>query len=398
MQSARFLDGVEMSPTLGLDARAKEMQRQGINVVSFTLGEPDFDTPGDVKHAAIVAIDQGFTRYTMSNGIIELREAVCRKLKRENGLHYQPEEVLVSAGAKHSIYNALTALCNNEDEVLIPSPYWPSYTEIVKIARGKPILVETSAGDNFKLTGEKLADSITPATKGIILNSPSNPTGAVYLRSELAALAECICRHNLWVISDEVYEYFTYDGNEHVSIASLGNAIKSRCVTVNGLSKSFAMTGWRIGYAVAPEPIMNAMGKLQSHVTGNPNSIAQKASVAALTGSRESVLCMLEEYTKRRNYVTERLNLIPGFSCPLPAGAFYVFPNISGLLGRKYDDEVIIDDNDLARLLLTEAHVAVVPGSAFGCSKHLRFSYASSMSNLEEGLNRIEQFVRSGLS
>ncbi|MEW6524299.1 MAG: pyridoxal phosphate-dependent aminotransferase [Bacillota bacterium] len=393
MTLARRALAIKTSPTLALDARTKELQRQGVDIISFAVGEPDFDTPQHIKEAAIEAIAQGFTKYTPANGIPELREAIAAKFKKENGLDYKPADTMVSVGAKHCIFNAVMVLCDEGDEVLIPVPYWVSYPEMVRVAGGVPVEVQSTAAEGFKLSGKKLAQSITPKTRALILNSPSNPSGAVYHRHELEELAEVILKHNLWVISDEIYEHLIYDGYEHVSIAALGPEIKARTVVVNGVSKAFAMTGWRIGYLAAPPALLRAMGDLQSHATSNANSIAQKASVAALTGPKEPIVQMAQEFDSRRRYMTERIRAFPGFSCQLPAGAFYVFPDITGVLGKKYQGQVIQDDNALAELILTEAHVAVVPGSGFGSPSNLRFSYATSMAKIEAGLDRIERFL-----
>lgn len=393
MNLARRALAIKTSPTLALDVRTKELQRQGVDIISFAVGEPDFDTPDHIKEAAITAIRQGFTKYTPSNGIPELREAIVGKFRRDNGLEYQPGEVMVSIGAKHCIFNAIMVLCDEGDEVLIPSPYWVSYPEMVRVAGGSPVSVATSDGAHFKLTARQLEESITPRTRVLILNSPSNPTGAVYHRRELEELAEVILRHQLWVISDEVYEQLVYDDSQHLSIASLGPEIKARTVVVNGVSKAFAMTGWRIGYLAAPAPLLKAMGDLQSHATSNANAMAQWASVAALNGPRGPILHMVAEFDRRRRYMAGRVSALPGFSCQLPAGAFYVFPNVTGVLGRKYRGKLIPDDEVLAELILTQAHVTVVPGSGFGYPSHLRLSYATSMDKIEAGLDRIQRFL-----
>lgn len=393
MNLAQRALAIKTSPTLALDVRTKELQRQGVDIISFAVGEPDFDTPDHIKEAAITAIRQGFTKYTPSNGIPELREAIAAKFRRDNGLEYQPQEVMVSIGAKHCIFNAVMVLCDEGDEVLIPSPYWVSYPEMVRVAGGVPVSVAMGAGAGFKLSARQLDESITPRTRVLFLNSPSNPTGAVYHRRELEELAEVILRHRLWVISDEVYEQLVYDDCRHVSIASLGPEIKARTVVVNGVSKAFAMTGWRIGYLAAPAPLLKAMGDLQSHATSNANAMAQWASVAALNGPRGPMVQMVAEFDRRRRYMAGRVAALPGFSCQLPSGAFYVFPNVTGVLGRKYRGKLIPDDEVLAELILTEAHVTVVPGSGFGYPAHLRLSYATSMDKIEAGLDRIQRFL-----
>lgn len=381
------------SPTLALDAKTKELIRQGVDVLSFGVGEPDFDTPDHIKEAAIEAIKGGFTKYTASSGIPELREAICEKLKKDNGLEYKPNEVLVSVGAKHSIYNAVMALCDDGDEVVIPEPYWVSYPEMVRMAGGKPVTVPTGIEQGFKMTAEQLEASITDKTSVLILNSPSNPTGAVYTEEELRKIAEVCVKHNIAVISDEIYEKLIYDG-KHVSFASLGPEVKAITVTVNGVSKSYAMTGWRIGYAAGPKEVIAAMGNIQSHATSNPTSIAQKAAVAGLRGPQEPLEAMRKEFEKRRNYMVKRLNEIPGFRCLVPPGAFYCYPDVSAVLGRKVKGKLVTDDSVLADILLEEARVAAVPGVAFGTKGYLRFSYATSMEVIEEGMNRIAEVMK----
>ncbi|HHY76841.1 MAG TPA: pyridoxal phosphate-dependent aminotransferase [Firmicutes bacterium] len=381
------------SPTLALDAKTKELIRQGVDVLSFGVGEPDFDTPDHIKEAAIEAIKGGFTKYTASSGIPELREAICEKLKKDNGLEYKPNEVLVSVGAKHSIYNAVMALCDDGDEVVIPEPYWVSYPEMVRMAGGKPVTVPTGIEQGFKMTAEQLEASITDKTSVLILNSPSNPTGAVYTEEELRKIAEVCVKHNIAVISDEIYEKLIYDG-KHVSFASLGPEVKAITVTVNGVSKSYAMTGWRIGYAAGPKEVIAAMGNIQSHATSNPTSIAQKAAVAGLRGPQEPLEAMRKEFEKRRNYMVKRLNEIPGFRCLVPPGAFYCYPDVSAVFGRKVKGKLVTDDSVLADILLEEARVAAVPGVAFGTKGYLRFSYATSMEVIEEGMNRIAEVMK----
>ncbi len=383
---------VKTSPTLALDARTKDLQAKGDDIVSFAVGEPDFDTPQHVKDAAAEAIASGFTKYTATNGIPELKEAIVSKLSRENGLLYEPSQVLVSVGAKHCLYNAVMALCDVKDEVLIPSPFWVSYPEMVVLAGAVPVAVSPDQG--FKVSARQLAGRLTARTKGIILNSPSNPTGAVYTRSELEDLAQFVLDHDLWVIADEIYEHLVYDGYEHVSLASLSPEIKERTITVNGVSKAFAMTGWRIGYAAGPSDVIKAMGKVQIHTTSNPTSISQKAAVAALTGPMDTVWSMREEFDRRRRYMTERLHTMAGFSCQLPPGAFYVFTDVRDVLGKSYRGQNIDNDDQLAELILTEAHLAVVPGSGFGMPGHLRFSYATSQSRIKEGLDRLERWLK----
>ncbi|MEW6243309.1 MAG: pyridoxal phosphate-dependent aminotransferase [Bacillota bacterium] len=387
---SRRARNISPSPTLSIDAKAQEMKRQGIDVITFGVGEPDFDTPEHIKEAGIAAIRAGFTKYTPSNGIVDLKEAIAEKLRIENGLDYKPGCILVSMGAKHSLYNAILTLVDDGDEVIVPAPYWVSYTEQVKLAGGIPVIVPTEEQHDFKLTRSQLEGAVTKRTKLLILNSPNNPTGAVYTKEELEAIAGVCEQHGIYVISDEIYEKLIYDGARHVSIASLGPEIKKLTVTINGVSKAFAMTGWRIGYAAAEKEIIEAMGALQSHATSSAASMCQKASVKALTGPDDAVVAMVREFAARRDYIVERLNSIQGVTARRPQGAFYVFPNITGLYGRVVGGRYISDDTTLAEALLEVAEVAVVPGVAFGWPGNLRFSYATSMEKIKSGLDRIE--------
>ena len=382
------------SPTLGITAKAKKMQAEGIDVIGFGAGEPDFDTPKNIKKAAKKAIDAGFTKYTPTSGIPELKAAICDKLKRDNGLDYGPGEILVSCGAKHAIFNAALVLCDDGDEVILPSPYWVSYPEIVKLAGGKLVVVKTTQKNNFKITPEQLRRAITQKTKLFILNSPSNPTGMIYSKEELQAISEILVESGVYCISDEIYEKLIYDGKEHVSIASLGQGIKKLTIVVNGVSKTYSMTGWRIGYAAGPKEIIEAMSNIQDQSTSNPPSISQKAALEALRGSQESVKKMVEEFAERRNVMVKRLNSMKGIRCFTPDGAFYVFPDVSQLLGKKYGEKIIKDSFSLTELLLTEARVAVVPGAVFGDDRHMRISYAASREDIEKGMDRIEEFVK----
>jgi aspartate aminotransferase len=383
------------SVTLSIDTKAKQMAAQGIKVVNFGVGEPDFDTPAHIARAGIVAIEAGQTRYTPSSGTEKLRQAICQKLSSENQLTYSPAQIVVSNGAKHSIYNALLALCDPGDEVIVPAPYWVSYPEMVKMAGGVPKILDTREDEDFKVRPEELRAAITPRTKALILNSPSNPTGMVYTASELKVIADICVEHQIYVISDEIYEKLIYDGAKHVSIASFGADIKELTIVVNGMSKAYAMTGWRIGYTASNSGLAAAMGSLQSHATSNPNSIAQAASVEALCGPQEAIGVMLQEFERRRRRMVELLNGLPGVSCRMPQGAFYVMANIAGLLGASYDKEIILDDVRLAGVMLEKAHVAVVPGSGFGARNYIRLSYATSMENIEIGLGRMRSFLQS---
>lgn len=388
----------ELSPsaTLALDARVKEMVRRGEDVISLAVGEPDFDTPAYIKAAAVAAIAEGFTKYTAPAGIPELRSAIAGKLKRDNGLDFGPEQVVVSSGAKQASYNALLALCGPGDEVIVPAPYWVSYVEQVKLIGAAPVVVECGAGEDFKLTPAALRGAATPRARAVIINSPCNPTGAVYSRAELEGLAAAALELSLWVVSDEIYEKLVYDGAEHVSIAALSPEIKRRTVVINGLSKAYAMTGWRVGYAAAEPELARAMADIQGHVTSHATSIAQRAAVAALTGGEEGereIGAMVEEFDRRRNYAFERLAAVPGFSCRRPRGAFYLFPDVTGLLGGAIDGRRLESSADVAMACLALARVGIVPGEAFGAPGYLRLSYALSRQRLAEALDRVASFA-----
>ena len=387
---AKRVQGISPSPTLAITAKAKEMKAEGIDVVNFGAGEPDFDTPQQIKQAAVNAIDEGFTKYTPASGTMELKEAVVKKLGRDNDLHYNPKEVIITCGAKHALFNLALTLFDEGDEVLIPAPYWVSYPEQIKLAGATPVIVPTREAYRFLLDMEVLEKYTTTKTKAIILNSPSNPTGVVYEKENLINLAKFIIDKSLLVISDECYERLLYDGKKHISIASLGHDIRRRTIVVNAVSKTYSMTGWRIGYAAAPKEIIQAMANLQSQSTSNPASISQKAAVEALIGDQSVVNQMISEFDKRRKYIVERLNSIPMVSCLKPAGAFYVFPNFSKLYKLQNEGQVVLSSTDMATYLLDKANVAVVPGIAFGCDDYLRLSYACSMENIEKGLDRIE--------
>lgn len=395
MKLAARAKKISPSPTLSIDAQAKKMIAAGEKVINFGAGEPDFDTPEHIKQAAVEALHKGMTKYTPVGGTPALKEAIVQKLKADNHLDYAPEQIVVSCGAKHSLYNAIQALCDPGDEIILPAPYWVSYLEQIKLAGGRPVIVQTRAENGFKLTVEELEAVVTPRTRMIILNSPGNPTGAVYTREELAALGEVLLSKKITIISDEIYEKLIYDGLEHVSIASLSPGLKELTVVINGVSKAYAMTGWRIGYAAAPAPAARAMADLQSHSTSNPTSIAQAASAAALTGTQEPLKQMVAEFNRRRDYMLERLSAVPGVSCFRPGGAFYLFPSIAGIIGRAYKGKTITSASDLAAILLTEAKVAVVPGVAFGDDHCFRLSYATSMENIKEGLDRIGEVLTS---
>jgi len=395
MKLTKRVSLIKPSPTLALEAKAKAMKKEGIDVISFSAGEPDFDTPDGIKNAAISAINDGFTKYTASSGIIELRIAVAQKLAKLHGLSYKPEDILISCGAKHSLYNLSMALFEEEDEVIIPSPYWVTYPEQILLCGAKPVIAGTSEEDGFLLKPEILESLITDKTRGLILNSPSNPVGSAYDRQHLEKIAEIAVRHKIYVISDDIYEGIVYDGFKQTSIASLNSDIFKLTIVINGVSKSYAMTGWRIGYAAGPHDIIEAMGNIQSQSTSNPTSIAQKAALEALSGNYENFISMMvERFDKRRHYIVNRLRGISGVSCFLPVGSFYVFPNISGILGRKFNNTVLDSSVKLAEYFLNEAKVAAVPGDAFGAPGFMRLSYATSMDNIEKGLDRLESAIK----
>ncbi len=384
---------IKPSATLAMDSKAKAMKAEGIDIVNFGVGEPDFDTPDHIKEAAIKAIRDGFTKYTPVGGIDPLKDAIIGKLSNDNGLDYTKEEVIVSCGAKHSLYNIAQALFGSGDEILIPAPFWVSYPDQALLNDAIPIFVKTDEADKFMLRPEVLESKITKKTKALILNSPSNPTGSVYEKKVLEAIAEMAVKHNIYVISDEIYEKLVYDGFEHISIASLGKEIKKRTIVVNGLSKSHAMTGWRIGYAAGPKEIIKAMTNIQSQSTSNPASISQKAAVAALTGPQDFVGLMRTEFDKRRKVLVNGLNSIEGIRCLNPTGAFYAFPNVSSLYGKTAGSRRVASSLDFALYLLEEARVALVHGEAFGDDNYIRISYATSMENIEKAVGRIREAV-----
>ena len=390
MRLSKKTYSVKPSPTLAIDAKAKSLKASGVDVISFGVGEPDFDTPENIKEAAIKAIRSGFTKYTPVGGTDELKTAIIEKLKKDNGLIYEKNEIIVSCGAKHCLYNIAEALYDAGDEVILPAPYWVSYPDQIVLNGAVPVTVKTEEGNSFKIKPEILEAHLSKKTKALILNSPSNPTGLAYDRKSLEAIAEIAVKHDFYIISDEIYEKLIYDGFEHVSIASLGDEIKQRTLVVNGISKSYAMTGWRIGFAAGPKDIINAMTNIQSQSTSNPASISQKAAVEALTGTQDFILKMVSEFDKRRKYMVERLNNIKGVTCIKPVGAFYAFPNVSSYYGRSFKGNSIKSSMDLSAYLLDEAKVAVVPGAAFGDDRYIRLSYATSMENIQKGLDRIE--------
>ncbi|MBI5745768.1 MAG: pyridoxal phosphate-dependent aminotransferase [Nitrospirae bacterium] len=391
MKLAGRIGRIKPSPTLAMTAKAKTMKAQGIDVIDFGVGEPDFDTPDDVKEEAIKAIRSGFTKYTAPSGTDELKDAIIEKFKKDNSLEYERSQIIVSCGAKHSLYNIAQVLFEAGDEVIIPSPYWVSYPDQIILNDGIPVFVKTEEKDQFKLKAKALKKHITPRTKAIILNSPSNPTGSAYEIKDLEEIAEIALRHNTYIISDEIYEKIVYDGFRHVSIASLGKELKNLTILVNGVSKSHSMTGWRIGYTAGPKEIITAMSNLQSQSTSNPTSISQKAAVAALKGSDHFVNMMVSEFDKRRRYIVDRLNKMKGVKCLMPQGAFYAFPNVSSYYGKSVNNRKISGSLDLATYLLEEAKIAAVSGDSFGADEFIRFSYATSMENIKKGLDRMEE-------
>ena len=389
MKLAARVSRITPSPTLAMTATAKAMAAQGIDVVDFSSGEPDFDTPEPVKAAAEAAIRAGFTKYTPSSGIDELRQAIADKLLAEQGLRYEKAQILVSCGAKHSLYNVAEALLEAGEEIIIPTPYWVSYADQALLNDATPVLLPTREDQGYAINPDELQKLVTPRTKAIIVNSPCNPTGATYDKSTLEAIATIAVKHNLLIISDEIYEKVLYDGAKHISIATLGPEVAERTVIINGVSKAYAMTGWRIGYAAGPKPLLTAMANIQSQSTSNPCSISQKAAVAALKLGGPFTEMMVVEFDRRRKVMVQRLNTIPGVSCRMPGGAFYAFPNISGVLGRMGPNGPVASPQALANYLLKEAHVAVVPGEPFGSQHHIRLSYATSMDTITKGLDRI---------
>ncbi len=390
MKLTNRINKVKPSPTMAIAARANEKVAQGISIVDFGLGQPELNTPDVASEAGIAAIREGYTKYTATPGSDELKEAIIEKFKNENQLSYNKKEIIVSCGAKHTLYNIAQVLFEAGDEVIIPAPFWVTYPDQVLLNDATPVIVTTREEDQFLLTREQLKAAITPRTKAIIFNSPSNPTGSVYMKNHWEALSDLLIDTPIWIISDEIYERFMYDGKAYTSIASISPELKKKTIVVNGISKSYSMTGWRIGYAGGPQEVISAMTTLQSQTTSNPTSISQKAAMAALRAGGSFTQKMVSEYESRKQLMVERLNKIPGVRCPNPGGAFYVFPNIEGVLGRKPG---LNDSSSLANYLLEEGGVATVPGAPFGMEGYLRLSYAASQSVLTEGLNRIERAI-----
>lgn len=381
------------SPTLAIDSKFKQMKKQGVPVVGFGAGEPDFDTPDYIKESGIRAIQENYTKYTPASGTVELKQAICHKVKKDTGLEYANENVIICNGGKHALTNIFMAILNPGDEVVIPAPFWVSYPEMVKMSDGVPVYLATTEENNFKFTIDELEKVVTDKTRALVLNTPSNPTGMVYNREELQAIADFAVKHEIYVVFDEIYEKLIYEG-EHINIATLGDDIKKLTIIVNGMAKTYAMTGWRIGYAVAEAPIIKAMSNIQSHATSNPNSIAQFASADALWGDQSFIEDMKKAYVERRDYMVERINGIEGLSCRKPNGAFYIFMNVKEQLGKEHYGKIINTANELCEDILDRALVAMVPSEGFGVDGYVRLSYATSMEVIKTGLDRIEEYLQ----
>jgi len=390
---SRKAQAVKPSSTLSITAKAKELKAQGIDVVGFGAGEPDFPTPVNICDAAIKAIKDDFTKYTPASGTMELKEAVCKKFKEFNGISYEPSQIVISNGGKHSLTNTFEAILNPGDEVIIPSPYWLSYPEIVKMADGVPVYIKAEKKQEYKVTAQQIEDACTSKTKAVIINSPNNPSGMIYTKEELEAIADVAVRKDIYVVSDEIYENLIYGDQAPISIASLNDEIYKRTITISGLAKSYSMTGWRIGYTGSSKEIAKIMGSIQSHQTSNPNSIAQKAAYEALVGPQDSVFTMNFEFDKRRNYMYDRVSNMKYISALKPQGAFYMFIDVSNLLNKEYKGQKVNDLSNLAKVLIEDYNVAVIPCDDFGFDDHIRLSYAISIEQIEKGLDRIEKFI-----
>lgn len=393
MKLSKKAERIQQSVTLAITAKAKEMKANNIDVISFGAGEPDFNTPNNIIEAAIVAMKDGNTKYTATSGILSLREAICKKFKEDNGLVYTPSQIVVSTGAKQSLANIFLAIINDGDEVIIPKPYWVSYPELVSLAGGIPVYCNSSIENEYKYNKDNIEVLINDRTKAIVLNSPNNPTGVVYSKEELIEIAEIAKKYDLLIISDEIYEKLIYDEEKHISIASISKDAYDRTIVINGLSKSYAMTGWRLGYTACSEKIAKLMTNLQSHMTSNTCSITQYAAVEALTGPQEQIKVMVSEFEKRRDYMVETLSQMKNISIIKPKGAFYVMVNIEKFIGKDFNGKKVTDSVSFASVLLEEEKVAVIPGAAFGLENYIRLSYATSMENIKEGLERIKKFI-----
>ncbi len=395
MNLSRRLAAIKPSPTLALNAKAKALAASGADVVGFAAGEPDFDTPEFVKDAAIAALKAGFTKYTATGGIPELKVAIAQKLKQDNQLEYTPEQILVSCGAKHSLYNLFQALLNEGDEVIILAPYWVSYPDMVRLAGGEPVILQTDAARNYAPTAEQIRKALTPKTRAIIINSPSNPTGAVLSREALVEIASAVKDHSCLIVTDDIYEKLLYVPGPFLNVANVAPELAPRTVVVNGMSKSYSMTGWRLGYAAGPKELIAAMQMIQDQSTSNANSITQKAGLAALQGPKDALTAMVAEYKARRDLFVNGLNAISGVTCRLPEGAFYVFPNIQGLLGKTFKGKAVTGSVQMSEILLDEFRVAAVPGLPFGAEGYLRMSFVTSRATIEKGLARLREFAAS---
>jgi aspartate aminotransferase len=391
MKFSKRIQSIQPSMTLAIDAKAKELRARGVDVLGFGAGEPDFDTPAGIKRAGIEAIEQNETHYTPAGGTDLLKQSILDKLKRENGVNYEKNQILVSCGAKHSIFNLAQVLWEEGDEIIIPAPYWVSYPEIIRYAGAQPVIIDTTEDNEFKITSDQVTAAVTPNTRAILINSPSNPTGTAYTRKELESIAECALRHNLLIISDEIYEKIVFDGFVQSSIAALDKEVQENCVVINGVSKSYAMTGWRIGYIAANADIVKQIGKLQGQSTSNPASISQAASIAALNESEVDVKRMVDEFQKRRNALFDWLLDIPGVTCYKPVGSFYTFPDFSAFYGKSFQGKTVRGSITLAEFLLEEGKVALVPGIAFGADNNLRMAFAASMDVIRQGVERIAE-------
>ncbi len=393
LKISKKASAISPSPTLAIDSKFKEMKKEGIPVVGFGAGEPDFNTPENIKNAGIEAIKNNITKYTPASGTLELKAAVCQKLKRDTGLEYSTSNIVISNGGKHSLTNTFTCICDPGDEVILPAPYWVSYPEMIKLADAVPVIIEGAEENNFKFTAEQLESAITPKTRALVLNTPSNPTGMVYTKDELEKIAEIAVKNNIYIIFDEIYEKLVYEG-EHTNIATLGDEIRDLTIIVNGLAKTYAMTGWRIGFVAANKKLAKAMGNIQSHATSNPNSIAQAAAVEALNGDQSIIETMKKTYIERRDYMVDKINSIDGLSCKTPHGAFYVFMNVKDVLNKEHYGKMINTANELCQDILDRALVALVPSEGFGVDGYVRLSYATSMDTIKTGLDRIEKYLK----
>jgi len=388
------INNMTPSATIEITSKIAELKKKGIEIIAFNIGEPDFDTPENIRERAKEGLDIGHTRYTPAAGTIELREEIAKKLYKENKLKYSYNDIIVSNGAKQSIMNALLTLCEKGDEVVIPSPYWVSYIEMVKLTGAKPVLVQLEEKDNFKLDIEKIKQNINEKTKCIMLNSPNNPTGSIYTEKQLREIGKICVDNDIYILADEIYEKLIYDGEKHISIGTFSEEIKNKTILINGVSKSYAMTGWRIGYAAGPRKLVKAMSDLQGHMTSGPNAPAQYASLEALANTEKSVEVMVKEFDRRRKYIVDRINSIEGMTCNLPKGAFYVMPNVKSFYGKSYASYKIKNSMDLTNYLLEEAKIAVAPGEVFGINNNIRIAYSNSMENIEKGMNQMENALK----